>query len=193
MAQPEFVPAADTDRAPEELLPAAPRRWEADRPAEVVDGGQPRGARLGNIGPDQGYALKIAKTFSGRLKLGEDEHEEDAIAGCLGIALKRASLNGRAPVIYDLEFAFTVWGFLGGAPDDLITFRKRLFSSSAHHYWDQREIVDTVRDSAYELSSNDVRASLHDWTVLIDANLAPRINKRTAAMKLLSDVSGDEN
>ena len=39
--------------------------------------------------------------------------------GCLNIALKRASMFGRAPVIYDLEFAYSLFGFLGGAPAEL--------------------------------------------------------------------------
>ena len=38
------------------------------------------------------------------------------MAGCVPIAMKRAALYGRAPMIYDLELAFTLWGYLGARP-----------------------------------------------------------------------------
>ena len=42
------------------------RQPGADRPGEVVAGGQPRSTRLGNQGPDQGYVLKIVRSFEGK-------------------------------------------------------------------------------------------------------------------------------
>ena len=45
----------------------------------------------------------------------------------LNLALKRASLFGRAPVVHDLEVAFTIWGFLGAAPPELVALRRPLF------------------------------------------------------------------
>ena len=39
------------------------------------------------------------------------------------IALRRASLFGRAPVIHDLRIAFTIWGFLD--PDPPADLRRR--------------------------------------------------------------------
>lgn len=193
MSQPKFVPVTDADRVREELKPETPNRWKADRPAEISNEGQPRGDFIGNIGPDQGYALKLAHGFANKLQRHGSETEEDAIQGCLGVALKRASMFGRAPVVYDLEFAFTLWGYLGGAPDDLVSFRVKLFSQCSHDYSAQREIVDHVREDAFTLNANEVRAQLHDWTSLISANLAPRNNKRTEAMKLLSDVGGSDD
>ena len=59
-----------------------------------------------------------------------DEHESDAIAGCIGVALKRASLFGRAPVLHDLTAALTVWGFLGDAAPDLIALMNHLRGSA---------------------------------------------------------------
>ena len=57
-------------------------------------------------------------------RLAPGEHEKDALAGAVGVALKRASLFGRAPVVHDLTVALTIWGFLGEAPDDLVELRK---------------------------------------------------------------------
>ena len=90
----------------------------------------------------------LAKRFEGRLRLAAGEHEEDAIAGCVGVALKRASLAGRAPVVNDLTVAFTMWGFLGEAPDELVEFRRPLFEevSNPLHYAEQRYVADRVPD-----------------------------------------------
>ena len=168
MAQPEYVPLQADDRVrPAERLPA-PDRWVADRPAEIRGAeGAPRGRRLGTPGPDQGYGLKLARSFTDRLKLTEGEHAEDAVAGCLGVALKRAASYGRAPVVYDLELAYGLFGFLDDAPADLVAFRKPLFQSAAHHYWDQRAIVDLVPDSTLRMQPADVRSRLTDWRSLL--------------------------
>lgn len=170
MAQPEYVPLDADDRVrPSERLPA-PDRWLADRPAEI-DGasGAPRGKRLGTTGPDQGYGLKLARSFvaSGKLKMAEGEHAEDAVAGCLGVALRRAAMYGRAPVIFDFELAYALFGFLDDAPSDLVSFRKPLFQSSSHHYWDQRGIVDLVPESTLRMQPADVRSRLTDWRSLL--------------------------
>ncbi|MDQ1438927.1 MAG: hypothetical protein QOK43_2556 [Acidimicrobiaceae bacterium] len=170
MAQPEYVPldADDRVRATEQM--PAPDRWVADRPADMHGSTRPAGKRFGTPGPDQGYALKLARTFveGGRLRLADGEHAEDAVAGCLGVALKRASLYGRAPVVFDLEHAFAVFGFLDDAPAEVTAFRKPLFQGAAHHYWDQRGIVDRVPESTLRLSPADVRAALaRDWRSLL--------------------------
>jgi len=125
--------------------------------------------QLGSPGPDQGYALTLARRFEDRLELTEGEHREDAVAGCVAVALKRASIFGRAPVIYDLEHAFTLWGFLGGAPDDLVAFRRRFFEGAADHYWAQRAIVDAVPDDTLRLTPTQVREGLGEWRSLITA------------------------
>lgn len=105
---------------------------------------------MGSPGPDQGYVLGLARRFSGRLTLVDGEHEADAIAGCVPIALKRASLYGRAPLIHDLTAAFTVWGFLDEPPAAaLVAVRTPLFAEVGHHhhYAEQRRLVDAVPDA----------------------------------------------
>ena len=44
------------------------------------------------------------------------ESIDDAVRGCLGIGLRRASMFSRAPVVHDLTIAFTIWGFLDRQP-----------------------------------------------------------------------------
>ena len=169
MAQPPFVPVElrDEPSIPEKLPP--PGRWTANRPADLK-AGQPHGPKLGTPGPDAGYAMLLARRFEGRLALTAGERADDAVAGCVTVALRRAPLFGRAPVIYDLEHAFTLWGFLGGAPDDLVAFRRRLFEGAADHYWDQRAIVDAIPDEALRLTPAQVRERLADWRSLVSTS-----------------------
>ena len=167
MAQPNYVPLSTTDkvRAPERL--PAPKAWRPDRPAELKGNVHPTGPRLGTPGPDQGYALKLARRFDDRLKLGPAEHGVDAVAGCLPVALKRAALYGRAPIVHDLGLAFTLWGFLDEEPADLVAFRTPLFQAAAHDYGRQREIVDRVPDDTLRLAPAEVAARLESWRDLL--------------------------
>src|SRR5258708_3438600 len=161
MAQPEFVPTlpADQTRVSERL--PVPGSWRADRPGEVVShGGQPLGKRFGVIGPDQGYALKLAHLLEDKLVLTAGEHKADVVAGCVCVATKRAAVLGRAPVIYDLEVGFALWGFLTEAPADLVAYRKALFAECAHHYEQQRAIADQVPESTLRLGPAEVRSRL---------------------------------
>ena len=166
MAAPDYVPVA-LDELPRLTEPIpAPKAWKATRPGDLK-GGQPHGPQLGSPGPDQGYALTLARRFEDRLELADGEHREDAVAACVGVALKRASIFGRAPVIYDLEHAFTLWGFLGGAPEELIRFRKPLFEGARHHYWEQRQISDLVPDETVGLTPQQVRQRLAQWREML--------------------------
>jgi hypothetical protein len=167
MAAPEYVPVPLSEQPRESLRLPPPRAWMADRPADLLRG-QPVGPKLGRPGPDQGYLLKLAERFTDRVQVAEGEHAEDAIAGCAALAMRRAALFGRAPVSRDLEMALTLWGFLGGAPDDLVEFRHRLFGGAAHHYWDQRAVTDLVPDETLRLTPAQVAERLSDWRQLLD-------------------------
>jgi hypothetical protein len=160
MAQPEYVPIAESERVRASEQPPAPKRWTASRPGEIVGGPMPEGDGFGNQGPDQGYALFLGKRFADKLELVEGEHRNDVINGCLGVATKRASLFGRGPVIYDWEIAFTVWGFLGGAPTNVVQKRVELFAEASHHYWKRRAIADAVPESTLRMAPQMVRAAM---------------------------------
>ena len=172
MAAPEFVPVDRTQPVRGyESPPRRPESWLSDRPGEVVEDGQPRGDRLGHQGPDQGYMLKLARRFEGKLTLSAGEHEKDALAGAVAVALKRASLFGRAPVIHDLTVALTVWGFLDKEPDqELVALRKRLFEEVSHpnEYAELGHIVHLVPARTLKLIPGYV-ADEHrrDWRSLL--------------------------
>jgi len=168
MAAPDYVPVAYPDRPRKALGTPGHDGWTATRPADLP-GRQPSGAYFGNQGPDQGYGLVLAARFHDRLLLTEGEDGHDVVAGCLGVGLARASLFGRAPVIYDYELAYGVWGYLDAAPDDLLAFRKPLFAGAGHHYWDQRQIVDLVPEATLRLKPADVRRRLGEWRTLLAA------------------------
>ena len=68
MAAPSRVPPRPRPRS------TTPRRLAgvirgAERPGETIGAPHPTGGALGNQGPDQGYAIKLAKAFAGDLIL----------------------------------------------------------------------------------------------------------------------------
>jgi hypothetical protein len=165
MAAPEYVPVSLVDLPRQEDAPKPPDSWRADRPGDLK-GEQPVGPKLGSQGPDQGYAVGLARRLDDKIYVFEGESREDAIAGAVAVALKRASRFGRAPVIYDVEFALRLFGFIGTAPSDLVAFRQTLFEGARHHYWDQRAIVDHVADETFSLTPAQVKERLGDWKSL---------------------------
>jgi len=167
LTQPDYVPIIAADRVrPVERLPP-PDGWRPDRPADLTEPGMPKGPKLGSQGPDLGYGMKLARTFADRIVVSDGETVADAVTGCFVVGTKRASLFGRAPVIYDFELAFTLWGFLDGAPSDLVSHRKPLFMGASHHYEQQRAIADRVPEDTLRMAPADVRSKLRDWRSLI--------------------------
>jgi hypothetical protein len=166
MAVPDYVPLRRRDLPEEPVRLPPPPPWKARRPGDLA-GAQPLGAKLGRPGPDQGYGLVLAHRRAEQVELAPGEHREDAVAGCLGVGLKRAALFGRAPVIHDFELAYTVWGFLPGAPADLVGFRRPLFEEVRHDYWRQREIADRVPEATLRLTPAQVGERLGDWRSLL--------------------------
>lgn len=166
VAAPEYVPQPAIKHVRSyESPPRRPESWMPDRPGDSTSPFR-RAERLGAPGPDQGYIWVLARRFSGQLQLASDETEEDALVGCVGVALKRASLFGRAPVVHDMQVALTVWGFLGDASPDLIAYRQPLFAEVAnpHHYPEQRHIVDLVPDDVLRQTPQQVAdARRADW------------------------------
>ena len=173
MAAPKFAPVSPVDDPRAYTSPpVVPPAWKPDRPAKLI-GFQPTGERLGYPGPDQGYALKLANGFRDRLQLRPGEHAADAIQGCLGIALRRASIFSRAPVVHDLTIAFTMWGFLDAQPPDLFALRLRLFegvSNTLHHYEEARALADMVPESTLRMTPAEVAAAYPEgWKELVGA------------------------
>ena len=138
----------------------------ADRPGEVVGIEPSVGPGLGNQGPDQGYALKLAERFAGQLMLAAGEREDDALAGCVAVALRRASMFGRAPVMHDLRLALELFGFLDDADADLVGWRRDQFAGAAGHhgYHVKLRLADLVPAETLRLTPAAVaEACSKDW------------------------------
>lgn len=121
---------------------------------------------LGSQGPDQGYALKLARHFVSQLYLAEGEHLADVQAGCVAIALKRASSYHRAPTSHDMRCAYTIFGYLSATPDAaLVDLRRDLFEEVAHphHYAERRAIVDAIPTEFLHRPHDEVLADAADW------------------------------
>lgn len=155
MAQPPFVPQSGPHVVRHYSSP--PRRarsWWANRPGELPTGARDEvagnsgegsvgdfGGASAHQGPDQGYALLLAARFAPHLRLSPEESLNDVIAGCVAVALKRASLLGRAPIAEDLRIAFTHWGYLasdaeppGAEPAEGTSARRaELFAGASSH------------------------------------------------------------
>jgi hypothetical protein len=159
MAAPEFVPTKATEVVRAYASP--PRRpdsWTPDRPGDLTGEGQPHGDQYGAPGPDQGYVLRLVHHFDGKLH-ANSEQPADVTAGAVAVALKRASLFGRAPVVHDLRVAYTVWGYLDdAAPAELVELRKKLFAGVAHphHHAELRRVADSVPDDTLRLTPDQV-------------------------------------
>lgn len=158
MAAPDFIPTKPNQRVRSYTSP--PARSDAGRggrPGEIK-GPQPSGPALGTAGPDQGYAYTLVHLFEDRLRLGAVNFE-DAIAGCVAVAMKRSALFGRAPVVHDLTAAFTIFGFLDPNPDpELEHGREDLFAEvrSNHHYSERRLVVDVVDEDVLRSSPDRI-------------------------------------
>jgi hypothetical protein len=167
VTQPSFVPIVEADQVRHAYRLQVPNIWTQSRPSELRGSVRQEGPKLGKPGPDQGFALKLARRFEHRLVLAEGDSREDVIAGCTAVAMRRCAKFGRAPAVYDLEFAFTLWGFLGGAPADLVEARSPLFRSAAHHYLAQRAITDCVIEETLRLTPDAVAERLGQWRELL--------------------------
>jgi hypothetical protein len=172
MAAPKFTPVAPTDAPRYYASPDhVPASWTPDRPGEIA-GFQPKGDRLGSPGPDQGFAIKIANSLRPKLHLQPGENDDDVMRGCLGVALRRASMFSRAPVVHDLTIAFTVWGFFDETPDsELVEIRRPLFEGLrhvAHHYAESRIVVDHVPTDTLQMTPAQVEAQYaSNWRDLL--------------------------
>jgi hypothetical protein len=167
VTQPSFVPIVEVDQVRPAYRLKVPTVWTQSRPSELRGTTQPQGRGFGTPGPDQGFALRLARRFQDRLVLAEGESAEDAMTGCTAVAMRRCARFGRAPAIHDLTFAFTLWGFVGDPPADLVEVRAPLFRSAAHHYDAQRAIAASVVEEALSLTPKEVTARLGQWPELL--------------------------
>ena len=170
MSQPRTVPQKHVGA--EQYYESPPRRdgsWKAARPGEVVRDGQPHGNGLGSQGPDQGFALKLANGLIDELVLHRGEHADDAVSGCVAVALKRASQFMRAPTIHDVRLAFELFGFFDqAAPMALVDVRRPLFAEVAHphHYAERRAIPDLVPADLLRQTPDQIRQGINEFRAI---------------------------
>lgn len=165
MSQPQNVPTKPVATQHYASPPRRDRTWNADRPGDVFTDGQPKGELIGSQGPDQGFAIKLARSFEDQLVLTDGEHANDVIAGCVAVGLKRASAFGRAPTVHDIRCALHVFGYLDKAEPELVELRQKLFEEVAHphHYTERREIVDAVPTDFLRQPHKKILEEATDW------------------------------
>ncbi len=157
MTQPTFVPIAEADQVRPARHLHVPGSWTTSRPAELGVPTAARGRSVGTPGPDQGFALRLARRFEHEVQLGEGESVHDVLHGVALIGARRAALFGRAPCIYDVQFALRLWGLLDDAPPELRERRRAAFSAVSYDYVAQRRLVDAVPDEVLRLGPEDAR------------------------------------
>lgn len=170
MAAPNYVPISPVaDVRTYDSSPRRPESWTKDRTSEIPDR-QPIADALGVTGPDPGYALTMVERYRGKLLLqpSGDAAEADVLRGAAEIAMKRAALSGRAPILADVTVALTVWGFLDANPDpELVALRRDMFEAVHHtpaEYFRLRALPDAV--PARVLASTPAAVAHHhsvDW------------------------------
>ena len=117
MTQPSFVPITEADQVRPALRLEVPGAWEPDRPAELRVPRATPGRGMGTPGPDQGYALGLARRFADRLVLGPGEHDRGRPGGRRPPRVPAGRpVRAGAPSVYDVTAALGVFGFLGQAP-----------------------------------------------------------------------------
>ena len=168
MAQPQFVPIAQRATVRPSMRLKSAESWTKDRPAEQADGAQQLGRGFGRPGPDQGFALKLAKRFSEDFVLSEHEDAHDVIVGLAVLASKRASAFGRAPSVYDIQVAMNIFSFLEPAEPDLVTLRSALFGGLSHGYAHQQHLADAVPDAVLAMSPEASAANDQLWRELLN-------------------------
>lgn len=173
MAAPTYVPVDPADQPRDyESAPRRDKSWEADRPGETIGAPMPEGGLYGNQGPDIGYALKLVGLRKDRVKVQADESLHDAEAGAVAVAMRRAGLFGRAPILADIDVAYTVWGFYDEQPaNGLRVLRAEMFEGAGHHhgYPLQREIASYVDEGALHMTLSEVTAAHQaDWASLFN-------------------------
>jgi hypothetical protein len=170
MTQPSYVPIIESDQVRPAYRLRTPGDWRQSRVAELISPDAPRGKAIGTPGPDTGYAQLLAhELFAERVELTDGIGLEDALAAGAIVAGRRAALFGRAPVAKDVELGLTVFGLLGGAPDDLVEWRTPRLQALSHHYQEQRRLADAVPESTLRLDPSQAAGRLGDWRALLDA------------------------
>jgi hypothetical protein len=169
----EDEPRQEQNLAPGVKMPAA-RSWVANRPGDLP-AGWPTGKLLGSPGPNIGYALTLANRVRDQLSLAPHEHADDAIAVVAEIAMRRAALFGRAPVLRDVEFGLQILGYRGDADAEFVAWRMRAVQGAHHDYYERRSLVDAIPVDILRLAPSALPAHLAEARDALRAAVPVRI------------------
>ena len=169
----EDEPRQEQNLAPGVKMPAA-RSWVANRPGDLP-AGWPTGKLLGSPGPNVGYALTLANRVRDQLALAPHEHADDAIAVVAEIAMRRAALFGRAPVMRDVEFGMLILGYRGDADAGFVAWRMRAVQGAHHDYYERRSLVDAIPVDILRLAPSALPTHLADARDALRAAVPMRI------------------
>jgi len=169
MAVDPYVPTRPED-APRRSVAIPPASgWRAVRPGDIDPAVVPgrTGVLFGTPGPDSGYALTLAERFGDQIAVRPPETVHDAEALAAGVAMRRGGVFGRAPVRADVELGFTLFGWLGDPPADLVEWRRLAVAGVGHDYARRVGLVETIPEWVVRQQPDQVRGRMSDWRHLL--------------------------
>ena len=174
MAVDPYVPTRPED-APRRSVAIPPAvGWKAVRPGDL-DPGEPLGKKgrlFGTPGPDRGYARTLAERFHDRITAVFPETVHDAESLAAQVAMRRGGVFGRAPVRADVELGFTLFGWLGDAPADLVEWRRKAVANVGHDYPRRVSLVEAIPEWVIRQRPDQIRDRLSDWKHLLGFKVA---------------------
>jgi len=174
MAVDPYVPTRPED-APRRSIAIPPAvGWKAVRPGDIAPAAaRGKGVLFGTPGPDSGYALTLAERFGDRITAVAPETVHDAEALAAQVAMRRGGLFGRAPVQTDVELGFTLFGWLGDVPADLVEWRRLAVAGVGHDYPRRIGLVEAIPEWVVRQTPDRIRARMGDWRHLLGLEAAP--------------------
>jgi len=175
MAVDPYVPTRPED-APRRSVAIPPAAgWLAVRPGDIdpAVGSGCKGVLFGTPGPDSGYALTLAERFHHQITIKAPETIHDAEALAAGFAMRRGGLFGRAPIQPDVELGFTLFGWLGDPPAELVEWRRLAVAGADHDYAKRVGLIEAIPEWVVRHKIDDIRARLGtDWRHLLGLKAA---------------------
>jgi len=174
MAVDPYVPTRPED-APRRSVAVPPAAgWRADRPGDIDPdlGSGRKGVLFGSPGPDSGYALTLAKHFHDQITAVFPETVHDAEYLAAHVAMRRGGVFGRAPVRADVELGFTLFGWLGDPPADLVEWRRKAVANVGHDYPRRVSLVEAIPEWVIRQRPDQIRDRLSDWKHLLGFKVA---------------------
>jgi len=168
VTQPKYAPIAIGDEVRPAYKLEPPKAWVPHRPGEYRPTAGSRRPGTGAPGPDQGYALRLAERFADRLVLGGGENPADALAAGVAVALRRASILGRAPVATDIEVGLALLGYLADVDPAAVVARREVVLGAAHDDWRRMRCADLVPEGSLRAGPAEAATMAVDWTALAE-------------------------